>query len=321
MRRCLSIPPLLVLGSISLFASVDRGLLSMVPPDAKVVSSIDVLQARSSDFGQYLMSKSQNDNQDFADFVEQTGFDPRRDLQSLIFESSGPRTGGDQSQFAILARGNFDPTRIVEAAKAKGGTVQTYQGTELLLPNGNRDRQATAVAFPDVGVAIMADLTTMHQILANRSTPSTLDPELRKRVDQVGDNDAWFVSLNGGSFLRDNLTGEKAGPPAQARHALQSVVAASGGVRFGNTVDLTIDATACSPQDATSLEDVVRFLASMLQMERQKDPRTAILAGALDNMTLAVHGNNLLLAISIPEKSMEQLADLSPGNHRGRQPK
>lgn len=315
MRRYLSIPPLLVLGSISLFASVDRGLLSMAPPDAKVVSSIDVLQARSSDFGQYLLSRSQHDNRDFADFVEQTGFDPRRDLQSLIFESSGPRTG-DQSRFAILARGNFDPNRIIEAAKAKGGTIQTYQGIELLLPNGTRDRQVTAVAFPDVGVAIMADLTTMHQILANRSNPSALDPELRKRVDQVGNNDAWFVSLNDGSFLRDNLTGEKTGPQAQARQALQSVVAASSGVRFGNTVDLTIDATARSPQDATSLEDVVRFLASMLQMQRQKDPRTAILAGALDSMTLAVHGNNLLLSISIPEKSMEQLADLGPGNHR-----
>lgn len=317
-RSYLLMPSLLVLGSMSLFASVDNGLLSMVPADARIVSSIDVLQARSSDFGQYLLNKSQNEDTDFADFIRQTGFDPRRDLQNLIFESSGPRGDRAQSRFAILARGNFDPDRIMGAAKTKGATVQTYQGVELLLPHGNSGGQTTAVAFPDVDVAIMADLATMHQILANRSTPSVLDPALQQKIDQVGNNDAWFVSLTGGSFLGHHVASEKKGPPAQAMQALQSILASSGGVRFGNTVDLTINATARSPQDATSLEDVVRFFASMLQMQRQKDPRAAILASALDNMTLAVQGNNLLLAVSIPEKSMEQLADLGPANHRAR---
>jgi hypothetical protein len=311
---------LLVVGSTSLFASVDNGLLSMVPGDARIVTSIDVLQARSSDFGQYLLSKSQNENPDFADFVQQTGFDPRRDLQTLIFESTGP-SGGAQSRFAILARGNFDPDRIMNAAKAKGATVQSYRGVELLVPHENRDGHTTALAFPDVGVAIMADLNTMHQILANRATPSVLDPALQQKIDQVGSNDAWFVSLTGGNFLRHNVAPEKNAPPAQAMQALQSILASSGGVRFGSTVDLTIDATARSPQDATSLEDVVRFFASMLQMQRQKDPRAAILASALDNMTLAVHDSNLLLTVSIPEKSMEQLADLGPANHRAHQPK
>ena len=320
MRRFLLLPSLFVLGSASLFASMDSGLLSMVPPDATVVSSIDVMQARSSEFGQYLLNKTQSDNHDFADFVQQTGFDPRRDLRSLVFENSGPANGGAQSRFAILARGNFDSGRIMDVAKAKGAAVQTYGGVDLLLPHG--DRQATAVAFPDPGVAIMADLVTIHRILANRAVPSTLDPALQQKIDQVSNNDAWFVSLTGGSFLNRHIAGEKNGPPAQAMQALQSVLASSGGVRFGNTVDLTIDATARSPQDATSLADVVRFFGSMLQMQREKDPRAAILATALDNMNLATQGNALHLAISIPEKSMEQLAELGPAaNHRARQPK
>jgi hypothetical protein len=163
----------------------------------------------------------------------------------------------------------------------------------------------------------MADLATIHRILANRAVPSVLDPVLQQKIDQVANNDAWFVSLTGGSFLNHHIGGEKNGPPAQAVQALQSVLASSGGVRFGSTVALTIDATARSPQDATSLEDVVRFFASMLQMQREKDPRAAILANALDNMNLAAQGNTLHLAISIPEKSMEQLAELGPpASHR-----
>lgn len=322
-RRYLLIPSLFVLGSASLFASMDSGLLSMVPSDARIVTSIDVMRARSSDFGQYLLNKTQNDNRDFGEFVEQTGFDPRRDLQSIVFETSGPTTDGAQSRFAILARGNFDADRIVQLAKEKGASVQSYQGVKLLVPHGNRDRQKTAVAFPDPGIAIMADLATIHRILANRALPSALDPTLQQKIDQVANgNDAWFVSLTGGNFLRHHVGAEKKGPPAQAMQALQSILTSSGGIRFGSTVDLTVDATARSPQDATSLEDVVRFLTSMLQMQRQKDPRAAILASALDNMNLAVQGNNLHLAVSIPEKSMEQLADLGPAaNHSTHQPR
>lgn len=318
MRPFLLISSLFILGSASLFASMDSGLLSMVPPDAKVVSSIDIMQARSSEFGQYLLNRTQNDDHDFSDFVQQTGFDPRRDLQDVVFESSGPSAVGGQSRFAILARGTFDSDRILAAAKLKGAAIQTYQGVELLLPHG--DRQSTAVAFPDPGVAIMADVTTMHQILANRAIPSVLDAALQQKIDQVANsNDAWFVSLTVPSFLDHHVAGERNGPPAQAMQALKSVLASSGGVRFGNTVDLTIDAMARSPQDATSLEDVVRFLSSMLQMQRQKDPRAAILANTLDNMNLTTQGNTLHLALSIPEKSMEQLAELGPANHPRRQ--
>lgn len=328
MSRLLLIPSLVVLGSVSLFAAVDRGLLAMVPSDARIVSSIDITQARSSDFGQYLLNRTQNEDHDFAEFVQETGFDPRRDLQSLIFESSGPAAEPGESRFAILARGNFDPERITATAKAKGATVGTYQGVALLFPQGNR--QKTAVAFPDVGLAIMADVATMHRILDNRANPATLDSTLQQRIDQVAsNNDAWFVSLVGGTFLnhhhaagdtKQSPQGAQAPQAAEAQQALQSVVASSGGVRFGSTVDLTLDAVTRSPQDATSLADVVRFLASTLQMERTKDPRAGILASAVDNMNLTTDGNDMHLAVSIPEKSMEQLAELGPKpGHRGRQ--
>ena|SRR6185437_14080983 len=318
MRSFVLFAALATVGSASLFASVDRGLLAMVPADAKIVSSIDVTQARSSDFGQYLLSKTQNDNHDFADFVEQTGFDPRRDLQSLIFESAGPAVDRSQSRFAILARGTFDEDRIRTTAQAKGGTVETYEGIKLLIPPGNGHK--TAVAFPEAGVAIMADLASMHEILGSRANPIVLDSTLGQQIERVADNnDAWFVSLlGGGKFLHGGFDqgAKQPAQAAQAAQALQSVLQSSGGIRFGSTVDLTVDAVARSPQDATSLADVIRFLASTVQMQREKDPKAAILASALDNMNLTSSGDSVHLAISIPEKNMEQLAELGPGAHR-----
>lgn len=312
MRRFLLIPSLCIAASASIFASVDSGLLALVPPNAKIVTFVDADQARNSQFGQYLLKRTQSGDQNFEQFTQQTGFDPRRDLQAFMFESSGPASDGSHGHWALLARGTFDPDRIQTMAKGKGATVQTYQGVNILV---NQTGQQTAFAFPDLGLAVMGDLATVQQVLANRANPMPLDPTLNREIQKISaDNDAWFASTLGGSFLNNQIKGETKQAPAQAMQALQSILESSGGIRFGSTVDLTFDALTRSPQDATSVADVVRFVASMIQMQRQKDPRAAILANAFDNMNLTATADRLHLSMSIPEQSMEQLADLGPPN-------
>ena len=304
--------------SFSCFASVDNGLLSLVPPGAKVISSIDVESARNSSFGQYILSNSTShaNNPDFEQFMQQTGFDPRRDLQYILFASFGPGGPDRPSRFAILARGNFDVPRLEAAAKVKGATVQSYQGVDVVV-NHSHDRQQSGFAFPEVGVAVVADVATLHQIIGNLATPTTLDPGIAQLIGQVGPNhDAWFVSMVPGFRFAKHLAAENDHSMPQAR-ALEGVQESSGGVRFGDTVELSLDAVARSPQDATALADVIRLLASTVQVQRQSDPRAGIFAAALDKMTLSTSGDDLHVAISMPEKSLEQLASLGPKHGAG----
>jgi len=51
---------------------------------------------------------------------------------------------------------------------------------------------------------------------------------------------------------------------------------------------------------------------------RQDDPRAAILAPALDSMALSTAGNTVRFSLSIPKKSLEQLAELRPNRARMR---
>jgi hypothetical protein len=250
--------------------------------------------------------------------MQETGFDPRRDLQDVLFASLGSSGPDAPSRFVILARGNFDPARLEAAAKAKGATLQSYQGVDVVV-NGSHGRQQSGFAFPEVGVAVMADLTTLHQIIGNLATPTTLDPGMAQLIGQVGPNhDAWFVSMVPGFQFAKHLAvqNDQYHSMPQAR-ALEGVQESSGGVRFGDTVELSLDAVARSPQDATALADVIRLLASTVQMQRQSDARAGILAGALDNMTLTASGDDLHVAISLPEKSLEQLASLGPKHGAG----
>jgi hypothetical protein len=301
--------PLLVLGGATgVFASVDNALVALIPSNSKLVAGIDVVQCRSSQFGQFLLSKSQADDEHLNEFMTQTGFDPRRDLESVLVTST--EDGEKNSAFAILARGSFDRAKITALATSKGAAANTYQGVNLLI---SKDRgQQVAIAFPDTGLAVMGDLASVHQVIQNLSAPSSLDVDLTNQIDAIGtSSDAWFVSTNGAGMLGKDFsatTGQNAGQ----LQALQSVRTASGGLKFGSNVAVTFDAGTRSEQDAKSLTDVVRFMASMVQMQRQQDPRAGIVASAMDNMQLTTNGPSVHIAFSMSEKNLEQIADLGP---------
>ena len=307
MHRLLSLSLLVCAGSLCSWAGVDRGLLALVPSGATVIGSVDVTASRESDFGQYLLSTHPVGNHDFGQMILQTGFDPRRDLQHVLFASLGPANTGAHPPFAVFARGTFDEQRIRAAAIAKGATIETYQNVAMCV-NAEHDNQ-DAFAFLDTGVAVLAGLPTLRQIIDNRNAPAVLNPDLESKIDSVGaNNDVWFVSLSQGGFLAKHIM-QEAGQQAQA---LKSVTQASGGIRFGSDIEASFDATTRSPQDANSLADVVRFVASMIQMGQQDDPRAAILAPALQSMVLQTAGSTVHFSLSIPEKSAEQLAELRP---------
>lgn len=300
-------------------ASVDTQLLNLVPANTKIIAAVDVERARNSDFGQYLMSRIDHEDEHVRQFMADTGFDPRRDLQDFMFAGTGPTTNGETG-FAVLARGVFNPARIKATAKAKGGAVQSYEGVDVIVDERNSSQ--ASVAFLDPSLAIMADTATLKQIIKNRGTPSLLDPALAAQVQKVGDqNDAWFVSVvPGGSMVR-HLDREAREHLENAR-ALAGILASSGGIRFGPLVTVTFDAQTRSPQDAVALADATRFFASMVQTQRQNDARAAILASALDEMTLTTAGDNMHLLFSISEKNLEQLAELGPGRmHAGTRPR
>jgi len=326
MPRLGFLPLLLAAAAFPALAAIDPTLLALVPPGAKIVSGIDFDRARGSDFGQFLIARmNAAGNQDFEQFVAQTGFDPRHDVQQIIFASTGPGNQVNGNNFAVLARGNFDEDRIKATAKTNGLAPQTFQGVNIFL-NTAPAHDAPAFAFLGDGVGLLGDVDTVKQIISNRARAASLDPALQAVVSKIGtDNDAWFVSFISGGFLANHMNAQingdqpnQEGKPSLAQaQALQSIQQSSGGIQFGATIRVSFDAVTRSPQDATSLADVVRFFASMVQMERQKDPRATIAASAFDNMNLATDGDAMHLTISFPEKSLEQLVDTSAGASSG----
>src|SRR5882757_4494940 len=86
MQRLLSLSLLAFSGCLCTWAGIDRGLLALVPSGVNTIGSIDVTKSRGSDFGQYLLSKQQmGDHGGLEKMIVETGFDPRRDLEHILF--------------------------------------------------------------------------------------------------------------------------------------------------------------------------------------------------------------------------------------------
>lgn len=302
MRYPLSVCVLFLSGVVPAFASVDPGLLALVPSGAKLVSGVQLLQARTSEFGRYVLRRIDREDDSFRQFTEETGFDPRHDLDEFIFAS----TDGDAGEhFAILARGSFDQNRIRAKAKASGGVVQSYYGIDLILCDRS-ERSGTGFAFLDGGIAVMADETTLREIVRNRYTATHLDRVLQDEIENVSaENDAWFVSARPGSFLANHMD-HAVKHPVQHAQALQSILLSSGGMHFGDVVAFSFEAKTRSASDAVALADVLRFGASMVQMQRQADPKAGIIASAIDKMNITTSGSFLHASISIDEKDLEE---------------
>ena len=289
------------------FAAVDPSLLAMAPAQSQIVAAINVEGSRSSAFGQFLLRQLSSHDDSFQQLVEQTGFDPRRDLQSILLTAVPPQSSKAQGRFAVLARGNFDQNRIKAAAQKQGSVVQHFQGVDLLA--GNQGDEHIAFAFLDVDLAVMGDLLSVKQVIRNRANPASLDPVLQNQISKIESNDAWFASISPPPSFIANVDPDlkKSMDGAQA---LRSIVRSSGGIEFGGTSNVVFNAETRSAQDATSLADIIRFMASMLQMQRGKDGRAASLAPALDSMKLEVAGPSVHMAVHLPESVLEQLANM-----------
>jgi hypothetical protein len=299
-------------GSCIFGADFDHSLINLVPAGAQVVAGFQIDQGKASAFGQYVLQRAEQDAPQFQKMIDSTGFDPRRDLQQVVL-AGWPGQDSAHHSGLVIARGVFDSSRIKQAALAQGGHADSFQGFDLF--SGKND-SSNCFTFLDSTLAVAGDRAAVQSVILNRNTPTTLDAQLEKRIESViAGNEAWFASVMPGTQLPFAQQHEHQGNQMNAA-AIQAIVQSSGGVHFAaDAVNVAFDAVTRSEKDAQSLTDVVRFFASMIQMQRQNQSQAALLAPALDQMQLTTGGNTVHISLSVPEATVEQLINQPHARH------
>jgi hypothetical protein len=289
-------------------SAADPQMLNLVMPDAQVVAGVNVQQAITTPFGQYVLSLIAPQDKQLQSLSTLIGFDPRRDVTELLVAS----TGAPSHTGLALARGSFDPAKIAAAATLAGATTETYAGVAILEPQPKQPAAGTsttagltpALAFLGPTLAVMGDLTSVKAAIDRQQAPSILPAALLTQVNHWSlSEDAWVVDIAPLASLTPPSGAPKLPGGAQVA-ALQAIQQAASGVKFGTTVVVTTQAQTDTAQNATSLAGILQFVANLAQAQAAQNPAGAAL---LKSMTVTAQGNTLNIAISLPEAQLQQL--------------
>lgn len=289
------------------FAAADPALLQMVIPDAQVVAGLQVTQAKSSLFGQFVLSRLSMNDTNLQEFVSETGFDPRQDVSEIVIASNWKSNTPD-NRWLIVAHGTFNSAKITAAAQTNGAVPSSYRGIKLMTHAAETSSQvSTGFGFLDANTALAGDVTSVKAAIDRKQSNAPTDSAMLTKAQQVSaNNDFWFVTLVplsnfSGAIPDSNLSGAMQG------NLFAAINQASGGIRFGDTVTISAEAVTRSEKDAQALVDVVKFFAGLVQLNRQNNPSAGQVATLLDSLQTSTAGNTTTISLAIPEQQLEQL--------------
>jgi hypothetical protein len=291
---------------VAAFAA-DPGLLKLVMPDAKVLAGVQVAQAKGSPFGQYVLTRMQPDDASFQNFLASTGFDPRNDLTEIVIASNWQ--GDQKGQWLVLARGSFNPAIIAASIQSHGGSVTAFQGVNILAPGGKTAQPTdSVVALLDNSTAVMGDSAGVEAAIQRSQGTGLAGFVVPDKVNQLSAQyDFWFLTLVPLSEFSGVMPDKHMGQAMQGS-LFQAVLQASGGAKLGaQNVMFGAEAVTRSEKDATALVDVVKFIAELLQTNKDQNPTAGQVSTLLDAMTVQATGSTMTMVLTVPEAAMEQL--------------
>jgi hypothetical protein len=312
MRQITLLAGLLLAGS-SLFAA-DPQLLAMAPGDATTFAGINVTQAKTSQFGQFVLNNIPQ-NADIQKFITETGFDPRTDLTEVLIAAtvsapaaSGAKQNGHPSFSAglFLAKGSFNIPKIISTSTADQKVkVSTYSGVQLVTIDGE-----VAFGLIDASTLAAGDVGSVKAALDRRNgSGSIIDAGVLARINQLSTTeDAWSVSTKGFPAGFPMM-----GTGDSGSAILQSIQQSSGGIKFGSSVVLTCQVIADSAQDAQSLSDVAKMLSQMFTMHSGTGGAPSELTNILKSLTISTDGTTVNLTLTVPEDQLEGLVKMAHG--------
>ena len=296
-----------VILSASAVFSADSALLNLVMPEARMVAGMDVERARDSFLGRKLMEQLDTKDGEFGKFVAITGFDPRRDLREVIIATPDANTKNPPA--LILVRGVFDTGRINGFLKVAGvAAMENLGGVDFYTKANSKEDMGFAII--DGTLALAGPKEVVRAALKRRAEAgSALTAATYSKVQSLSrSNDIWAVTSIPVAELSNAIPGGNQGQTGMlGGDAFKGIEQAAMGVRFGaEFMELTAETISKTDKDATSIADVVRFVSTMVQMNREK-PEVAKLAAVLDTMSLKATANTLTFSLSVPEGDLEQL--------------
>jgi hypothetical protein len=286
--------------------AADPQLMKLVMPDVKVMSDVNVLQAKLSPFGQYVLSQVEDGQ--LQQLAAATGFDPRQDLMELMLVSNGTAGASGAANSLALASGVFNPAKIAEAVTANGIKQETYKGVMIVdIQNSGAAAKTGSIAFLNGSIMLAGSAANVKAAIDRQAAPATLPPSLVTQANELSVTyDAWVLSTVSPAAFASASEG-KAEAIAGMKiplNSLQQVQSGYLGVKFGANVALGAQVQSDTEENAAGLAGMLQLLGNIAQMQTAQNPNAAAFAKSL---TVSAKGSSVNISASVPEAQFQQL--------------
>jgi hypothetical protein len=226
-------------------------LLSRFPAEDAMALMVDVGSLRR---GGLLEGSKSSSEPEYRQFVDGTGFDYRRDLDSLTASFS-------QSGSYFIARGRFHWDKLRDYTTRQGGSC--YQ--DLCRVGGSRpERRISFLPLRNDAIALAVSTDDLAATRLTRSGPPISTP--------VPDAPVW-ISVPGTELRRQHAL------PSGMRLMLSALTAADRVVitfgPAGQAIEARMEATCRTPDDAKNLATQLRSVTTLLKEAAVRDKESA----------------------------------------------
>jgi hypothetical protein len=235
--------------------SLHPALAALIPDDTMAVAVVRVEELnRSAVYQKWIAPRVVERLGGLA----QSGFDPRKDLLEAVVASNG-------KDVLLLARGRFAPEKIGPHLERSGAQRFTYKNFTLY-----GDSEA-ALVFLGRQIAAAGPPAILRS-LVDRPRRSRLPARLLEKMKAVpAASQIWAVSLGPNPFGNLSLPwqGDGAGP-GRLLHSVESLWA---GADLRSGLDMTVEWTCRTKNDARLLHDALRGLIGMGRLSTPENER------------------------------------------------
>lgn len=266
--------------------------ITLIPADAEWVVHLDMVKFKSSQIGNLLIGEKKAGLKKKAKaFYKQTSIDLLEDVRSVTIYGLGKK----KQQTVMCLKGAFDKEYLLSLLEDAEAHREIPYGTHT-IQKWNHNEYGLFVGEDLVFLAwnedaIKAALDTIDGKIKNISASS-----LKSYADEIPDN-AFFAAL-----VKDIS--------ALAGYSSKAVILKKVGsglftlTEQNEILDARIDATAETPKDAANMEQIIRGLMAMAQMQFEDAYKELNLA---ESVRVSTNGNKLKIEISHPSEEIFQI--------------
>ncbi|HWR51046.1 MAG TPA: hypothetical protein VN428_08065 [Bryobacteraceae bacterium] len=270
--------------------------LDPLPPNTVAIIGVNLAALRGSAIGQSIMAELKEDKR-----LPEKARDAIAGIDEILI--ARPSGRNQRQNGLVLMKMSCREDSMTVLLGDRQPTVSSWSGTRVMTVI--REGQPFSIACLKPDIVAGGDPESLKWALGRRIGGRTLSPDLASAAAVLrSSHDIWLVANANMSELASQLPQQQAAALAKAP-LVQAIRQISGGAKLSNGINIAMNITAKTAQDAETMAGGMMMFAGMLKSNPKQAKQYAPL---LESLNIAAHGETMEMSLHLTE---QQLAAIS----------